>query len=120
MDKLLPGDVVLADRGFDIAESVGVMRANLHIPAFTKGKTQLSALDVHETRKIANVRIHVERVIGNVRQKYSILKSTLPIQYVTTRDNESPIIDRIYSYLLYFIVILLSLLINIVDKINNY
>lgn len=50
LDKLLPGDVVLADRGFDIKESVGMMQARLHIPAFTKGKSQLSAMEVTETR----------------------------------------------------------------------
>ena len=94
-DKSIPGDVILADRGFDIADSVGVMQGCLHIPAFTKGKNQLSALDVHETRKIANVRIHVERVIGNVRQKFSILWSTLPIQFLTKWGDECPIIDRI-------------------------
>ena len=97
LDRLIPGDVVLADRGFDISESVGTMQAQLHIPAFTKGKTQLSALEVHETRKIANVRIHVERVIGNVRQKYSILQSTLPIHYVIKRNGHCPIIDNIVS-----------------------
>ena len=53
------------------------MHGRLHIPAFTKGKNQLSALDVHETRNIANVRIHVERVIGNVCQKYYILRYTI-------------------------------------------
>ena len=96
LDKLLPGDVVLADRGFDIKESVGMMQARLHIPAFTKGKSQLSAMEVTETRTIANVRIHVERVIGNVRQKYSILQSTLPIDYVIKRDGEEcPLVDRI-------------------------
>ena len=52
-------------------------------------------MDVHETRKIANVRIHVERVIGNVRQKFSILRSTLSIRFVTKREDECPIIDRI-------------------------
>jgi len=36
--KLLPGDIVLADRGFDIADSVGFCQAKLYIPAFTKGK----------------------------------------------------------------------------------
>ena len=59
--------MVLADRGFDISESVGMMQARLHIPAFTKGKDQLLALEIEETRSIANVRIHVERVIGAVR-----------------------------------------------------
>ena len=93
--KLLPGDVILADRGFDISESVGAMQAKLHIPAFTRGKSQLSALEVEETRKIANVRIHVERVIGAVRQKYTILKSTLPIHYLMKRQGEDiPLIDR--------------------------
>ena len=72
LDNLIPGDVVLADRGFDIGDSVGMMQASLHIPAFTKGKSQLTAMEVHETRSIANVRIHVERVIGMVRQKYYI------------------------------------------------
>ena len=76
LNKLTPGDVVLADRGFDISDSVGLMQATLHIPTFTKGKGQLSALEVHKTRKIANVRIYVERVIGTVRLKYSILQST--------------------------------------------
>ena len=96
LKKLLPGDVILADHGFDIAESVGTMQARLHIPAFTKGKSQLSALEVEETRSIANVRIHVERVIGLVRQKYTILQSTLPIHFVMKRAGEDiPVIDRI-------------------------
>lgn len=54
----------------------------LHIPAFTRGHTQLTALDVEKTRKLANVRIHVEWVIGLVRNKYLILKAVQPIHYV--------------------------------------
>ena len=96
LNYVLPGDIVLADRGFDISDSVGMQQAHLHIPAFTKGKTQLSALEVEQTRAIANVRIHVERVIGNVRQKFSILQGTLPIDMVTKRTGEDcPLIDRI-------------------------
>jgi len=88
LNKLNPGDIVLADRGFDIADSVGMMGAELKIPTFTKGKKQLSGEDVEKTRRIANVRIHVERVIGSLRQKYAILQSTLPIDYViTSREN---------------------------------
>ena len=43
---------MLADHGFTIADSVGAMPAKLHIPAFTKGKSQLSALEVEDTRRI--------------------------------------------------------------------
>lgn len=88
----MPGDVVLADQGFDIADSVGMRQAKPHIPAFTQGKTQLSALEIEATRTIANVRIHVERVIGCVRQKFTILQSTLSIDYVTQRVEKEEVI----------------------------
>jgi len=94
LKKLLPGDLVLADRGFDIAESVGICCAQINIPAFTKGKSQLSPVDIETTRKIASVRIHVERVIGLVRNKYTMLQSRLPVDYLLS-DNELPVIDKI-------------------------
>ena len=78
LDHLSPGDLILADRGFNIAETLGSCSASLKIPAFTKGKSQLSALDVESTRGLAAVRIHVERVIGMTRQKYAILGTTIP------------------------------------------
>ena len=77
LDKLVPGDVVMADGGFTVAESVSMRQARLVIPAFTKGKSQLDPVDVEKTRGIANVRIHVERVIGLFRRKYIILEGTL-------------------------------------------
>lgn len=93
--KLLPGDVVLADRGFNISESVGLCCAEVKIPAFTRGKQQLSPLELEATRKIAHTRIHVERVIGLVRNKFSILQSTIPIDYLHCQAENVPTIDKI-------------------------
>lgn len=45
-DKLLPGDVVLADRGFNMTEDL----AQLKVPAYTKGKSQLPKEDVEKSR----------------------------------------------------------------------
>jgi len=46
----------------EIADSVGVMKARLNNLAFTtKDKNQLSALEIEETRTIANVCIYVEQ-----------------------------------------------------------
>ena len=96
LNNLLPGDVILADQGFDIQETVALYSAEVKIPAFTKGKRQLSALDVEQTRRIASVRIHVERVIGNVRNKYKILQDILPLDYLIKRDaNDYTTIDKI-------------------------
>ena len=61
--NLLPGDLVLADCDFTIQE-VWYYGAKWHIPAFTKGKSQLDPVETEETRKIACVHIHVEHVIA--------------------------------------------------------
>ena len=64
LSKLLPGNVILADRGFTIEQNAGMYCAEVKIPPFTKGKKQLSKLEVDSARQLAQVRIHVERVIG--------------------------------------------------------
>ena len=80
LSNILPGDIDLADRGFDISDTVGsVCNAEVRIPAFTKGRSQFSPLDIESTRKLASVQIQVERVIGVVRQKYTILSGTIPV-----------------------------------------
>ena len=89
LNNLLPGDIVLADRRVDIADSVGMYQAILYIPAFTKGKKQLSANEVEDTRRIAYVRIYVQRVIGLVRRKYVMLQSTLSVHLSSTKPGES-------------------------------
>ena len=72
-DKILPGDTILADRGFDIKDSVGLYCATVTTPAFTKGKKQLSGIEVEQTRRIANVPNTCRKSIGNIRTKYSLL-----------------------------------------------
>ena len=96
LSKLLPGDLVLADRGFIIADLVAEYRAEAVLPAFTKGKTQLSAKEVLESRELARVvRIHIEHLIGMVKQKYSILDSILPISFIKQDGNDKNVADKL-------------------------
>ena len=98
LKQLLPGDLVRADRGFTVHEQVWFHQAELNIPAFTRGKNQLDPVDVEKTHKIANVRIHVERVTGILRQKYTILQSTLSTDYLMCNSEDKskiPLIDKI-------------------------
>ena len=52
LDKLQPGDQVLADRGFIVQESFGLYCANIVTPPFTKGRKQLSQLEVDASRQL--------------------------------------------------------------------
>ena len=92
----------MADRRFTIQESLIFHEAELAIPAFTRGKDQLDPVDVEGTRGIANVIIHVERIIGLLRGKYRILSGILPIDFLQCDPNGSqgakiPMIDRIIT-----------------------
>lgn len=61
IDLLEPGDVVMADKGFDIQHLLAPKKAILNIPPFMGGKEQLTLQEEADTRCIASVRIHVER-----------------------------------------------------------
>lgn len=80
------GDQVLADRGFLIDEEVANCGAELIIPSFTKGKKQLSQREVEISRKIARVRIHVERAIRRLKH-FSILGDIFPIALMQHADD---------------------------------
>lgn len=78
LDYLQPGDEVMADRGFTIRDLLFEKGVNLVMPAFTHKGGQLSDEDVTGTRRIANVRIHVERVIRRLKV-FKIVSQTVPI-----------------------------------------
>ena len=67
----------MADKGFDIAgdQPQGVTH---NIPPFLGGKYHLSIEEETETRRIASVRIHVERAIARIKN-FKILSTTFPV-----------------------------------------
>lgn len=95
------GDQILADRGFTLQDDfASVCSAELIIPAFTKGKSQLSAEDVETSRQMSSIRIHIERVIGLMKNRYTILQGTMSINLIKSirdeaADNSQARIDKI-------------------------
>ena len=66
MEKMEPGDSIMADRGFDI-DDVLPDRVSTNIPPFLGSRKQLESEEVVSTRRIATVRIHVERAIERIK-----------------------------------------------------
>ncbi len=90
------GDIVLADRGFTCEDHIGMYMAEIKTPPFTRGKKQLEKADIDWSRELSLVRIHVERVIGLLKQKYTIIQGTLPFHFCDTSDNSDvAVIDKI-------------------------
>lgn len=85
-----PGDQLLADRGFTLKEDFAVVcGAELLYPSFIKGHRQLSPQDLETSRKILHVRIHIERVIGLIKKRFTILCGPLPIPQVKSLKDEA-------------------------------
>lgn len=90
LNKLNYGDIVLSDRGFLVEEEISSIGAFLVTPSFKKrGVKQLKYKEVEYTRKVARVRIHVERVIGVIRNKFSILTHEQPITILNRNSDSS-------------------------------
>lgn len=70
VDHLERNDLILADKGFPhIRTQVEGKKAIFVMPPFLT-ENQLSAEEVHETYRIASVRIHVERCIQRIKTFY--------------------------------------------------
>ena len=96
LDKLIPGDVVMADRGFTMADDFAMKGAKLIVPAFTKGKKQLSPCEVEQSRQMSRARIHVERIIGRTKD-FRILKETLPISLLKKKNSSKTTCEKIMT-----------------------
>ena len=96
LNLLTIGDLVLADRGFFIVEEVATRGAVLTIPSFTRGKSQMPAKDVDESRKIAYVRMHVERVTGQLKT-FKISNSTIPMSEADLLNDVMIVVPALFN-----------------------
>ena len=62
-------------------------------PAYAK-------VDVDCSRELSAVQIHVERVIGVLKQKYTILQNTIPISLIPDNHDNKSTTDKIVVLLL--------------------
>ncbi|KXJ27604.1 hypothetical protein AC249_AIPGENE7624 [Exaiptasia diaphana] len=71
------GDSIMVDKGFDI-EDILPKNVSLNIPPFLREKDHFSLEEETETRRIAALRIHVERAIRRIKC-FRILKMEFPL-----------------------------------------
>ena len=83
IDKINPGDLVMVDRGFNVRDMLLEKGADIVIPPFLGNRINLSPQEEAQTRIIAKLRIHVERVIERIK-KYKICKKIVPLNTVST------------------------------------
>ena len=85
LDLLDSGDSVMADRGFTIQNELSLIGVKLNIPPFLRGKAQLSSKEMVETRRIASLRIHVERAMERIKN-FHIFDRALPSTFETAAE----------------------------------
>jgi len=77
-EMLEPGDKVMGDKGFLIQDLLAPIGVRLNVPPLLQSNSQMPPEDIVVTKKIAQLRVHVEQAIGQVKE-YHILQSVLPI-----------------------------------------
>lgn len=81
LDFLEKNDVILADRGFTIAEMCQAKGAKLVIPPFQNQRSSFTPEEVLETKLIAKARVHIERLNKRVKD-FEIIQGIVPLTLV--------------------------------------
>ncbi|XP_050041015.2 uncharacterized protein [Dermacentor andersoni] len=82
LDRIEPGDVILADKGFPgIKAPTESQKGIIVLPPFSKGNVQFTHEELEQTYHVAQVRIHVERAIQRLKM-FGIVNSRVPIDLI--------------------------------------
>ena len=79
LEQLNPGDVIMADKGFNIQDLLALYHTRLLAPPLMK-KGNISAQTSTATRRIAKPRVHVERLIRKLKC-FNILRGVIPLTF---------------------------------------
>lgn len=86
--EILPGDNVMADKGFNIQKEIEDCGLTLNIPPFARSQ-QFTEEEVLLTRKIASCRVNVERAIRRIKS-FKLLKKQIPLTLL-------PLINQVWT-----------------------
>ena len=86
LNLLEAGDSVMADKGFTIEDLLDPIGVTLNMPPIRESNRQLSRKEVEQIRRIAAVRIHVERKMEQIKN-FRILQGIIPATEWHNADN---------------------------------
>ena len=85
LDYIMPGDAIMADKGFNIQDLLAIKSAVLITPPIMSSKNVSSHAST-ATRRVATSRVHVERIIRKIKC-FSVLRGVIPLtlkSYITS------------------------------------
>ena len=85
LDLLENGDSVMADKGFEIEDELILSGVHLNLPSFLRGRKHFSEKQLVVTRRIASLRIHVERAMERIKN-FHIFDRSLLVQLTDIAD----------------------------------
>ena len=77
LEKLNPGDTVMADKGFNIQDLLAIYDTVLIAPPVMR-KNNVSAGASTATRRVATSRVHIERMIRRLKS-FNFLRGVIPL-----------------------------------------
>ena len=84
--KFTPGFMVLFDKGFNVQDLFLSRQVKCVLPPFVRSKRQFTRSEVYQGKRIARARIHVERVMGRLKE-FRLLNHVLPINMIDLCDH---------------------------------
>lgn len=98
LSKLLPGDVVLASRGFGIQGREGLMCAEVRDSAWQEAGRQLDAKGIEDTQAIEHIWSHVKTVTDGMQSKYTMLQKRVPFSLLLPCEGEElTLLDKVVT-----------------------